>query len=118
MTRWRAAMLLVPAAAALRSGRVAFRGGLCVGEFDAHVAGQVLRHWDQPLGAAVASTVGSANTNPVVAVARVLLATAEQIGDLVEVDLTVGVQADRDGVGRGCPQPRAGATTRPDMTRA
>ena len=87
----------VPAAAAVGGGGVAFGGGLGGGELDAHVAGQVLRCRDQPLGAAV----GVGEHEPGEGVAGVFLAAAEQPGDLVEVDLAVGVQADRDGVGRG-----------------
>ena len=72
-----------------------------MGEFDAHVAGQVLRRRDQPLGAAVGVDSGVCEHEPGEGGASVFLAAAEQPGDLVEVDLAVGVQADRDGVGRG-----------------
>ena len=45
--------------------------------------------------------VGVGEHEPGEGLAGVVLAAAEQPGDLVEADLAVGVQADRDGVGRG-----------------
>ena len=71
-------------------------------ELGADVAGQVLRRRDQPPGCRVVEDQGAE------LLAGVVLGGAEQPGDLAEVGLAAGVQADGQRVGRGVgAQPRA-----------